>query len=198
MKKKRIAFLASGGGSNVEALLKAMQDPAYPAEPVLVLTNNPQAGVLEKAARYGVPSQTLNHKAYPSREAFDAALVAALQPAAPDLICLAGYMRILTPVLLKAYGGRILNIHPSLLPKHGGPGMFGHHVHAAVLMVGDQESGPSVHWVTEEVDGGAVILQERVPVLRGDSPESLAARVLEAEHRVYPEALRRVCLGMGS
>jgi phosphoribosylglycinamide formyltransferase-1 len=192
--KKRIAFLASGGGSNVEAILQAMQDPSYPAEPVLILTNNPKAGVLEKAARYGVRSQALDHKDYASREDFDAALVTALRPATPDLICLAGYMRIITPVFLKAFGGRILNIHPALLPKHGGPGMYGHHVHEAVLQAGDQESGATVHWVTEEVDGGAVILQERVPVLPGDSPEGLAARVLAAEHRAYPEALRRVCL----
>jgi phosphoribosylglycinamide formyltransferase-1 len=104
-------------------------------------------------------------------------------------------MRILTPVFLQSFGGRILNIHPALLPKHGGPGMFGHFVHEAVLKAGDQESGPTAHWVTEEVDAGAIILQERVPVLPGDNYESLAARVLEAEHRVYPEALRRVCLG---
>lgn len=194
--KKRIAFLASGGGSNVEAILKAMQDPAYPAEPVMVLSNKAAAGVLEKAARYGVPTKVLDAKAYPGREAFDAALVMTLLPAAPDFICLAGYMRILTPVFLQSYGGRILNIHPALLPKHGGPGMFGHFVHEAVLKAGDKESGPTAHWVTEEVDAGAIILQERVPVLPGDSYESLAARVLLAEHRVYPEALRRVCLGM--
>lgn len=193
--KKRIAFLASGSGSNVEAILQAMQDPAYPAEPVLILTNKPGAGVLAKAVHHGVPSVVVDHKAYASREAFDAAVVAALKPAAPDFICLAGYMRIITPVFLAAFGGRILNIHPALLPKHGGPGMYGHHVHAAVVAAQDAESGASVHWVTEEVDGGAVILQERVPVLPGDTAESLAARVLTAEHRVYPEALRRVCLG---
>ena len=103
-------------------------------------------------------------------------------------------MRIITPEFLNAFGGRVLNIHPSLLPKHGGTGMFGHHVHAAVLAAGDLESGPSVHWVTETVDGGATILQSRVPVLPGDTSESLAARVLQAEHQVYPEALRQVCL----
>lgn len=193
--KKRIAFLASGSGSNVEAILQAMKDPAYPAEPVLILTNRPEAGVLAKASHHGVASVFIDHKSYDSREAFDAAVVAALKPAAPDLICLAGYMRIITPVFLEAYGGRILNIHPALLPKHGGPGMYGHHVHAAVIAAKDAESGASVHWVTEEVDGGAVILQERVPVLPGDSAESLAARVLAAEHKVYPEALRRICLG---
>lgn len=192
MNKKRIAILASGGGSNAEALLKAMQEPSYPATPVLILTNNPQAGVLEKATRYGVPSVILDHKAYPSREAYDAAVVTAVQLMKPDFIALAGYMRILTPVFLKAFEGRVLNIHPALLPKHGGPGMYGHHVHEAVLKAGDTESGPTVHWVTVEVDGGAIILQEKVPVLPGDSPETLAARVLEAEHRAYPKALAQI------
>lgn len=192
MNKKRVAILASGGGSNAEALLKAMQEPSFPATPVLILTNNPKAGVLEKATRFGVPSVILDHKAYASREAYDAAVVTAVQLMKPDLIALAGYMRILTPVFLQAFEGRVLNIHPSLLPKHGGPGMYGHHVHEAVLKAGDPESGPTVHWVTEEVDGGAIILQERVPVLPGDTPETLAARVLEAEHRAYPKALALV------
>ena len=190
--KKRIAILASGGGSNAEALLKAMQEPGFPATPVLILTNNPQAGVLEKATRYGVPSVILDHKTFASREAYDAAVVTAVQLMKPDFIALAGYMRILTPVFLKAFEGRVLNIHPALLPKHGGPGMYGHHVHEAVLKAGDPESGPTVHWVTEEVDGGAIILQERVPVLPTDTPETLAARVLEAEHRAYPKALALV------
>lgn len=192
--KKRVAILASGGGSNAEALLKAMQDPAYPAECVLVFSNKPGAGVLDKAARYGVPSAVLDHKAYPSREAFDAAVLAELAKAAPDLLCLCGYLRILTPAFIQAYAGRILNIHPSLLPRHGGPGMHGHHVHEAVLAAGDKESGATVHWVTEVVDGGAVVLQQAVPVLPGDTPESLAARVLAAEHQVYATALKKACL----
>lgn len=191
-KKKRIAILASGGGSNAEALLRAMQEPSYPAIPVLIFTNDPMAGVLEKATRYGVPSVILDHKTFASREAYDAAVVTAVQLMKPDLIALAGYMRILTPVFLQAFKGRVLNIHPSLLPKHGGPGMYGHHVHEAVIKAGDTESGPTVHWVTQEVDGGAVILQERVPVLPGDTPETLAARVLDAEHRAYPKALAQV------
>jgi formyltetrahydrofolate-dependent phosphoribosylglycinamide formyltransferase len=194
MNRKRIAILASGSGSNAEALLRAMQAPGYPAQPVLVLTNRPGAGVLAKAARFEVPSVTVDHKAYASREAFDKAVVAALKAAAPDLICLAGYMRILTPVFLNAFGGKTLNIHPALLPKHGGPGMYGHHVHEAVVAADDKESGATVHWVTQEVDGGAIILQERVPLAPGDDARAVAAKVLAAEHRVYPEALRRVCL----
>ena len=194
MSKKRIAFLASGGGSNVEAILNAMQDPTYPAEPVLIFSNRPEAGVLEKAARFGVPSVVLDHRDFASREAFDAAAVALLQAARPDYLCLAGYLRILTPVFLDAFSGRILNIHPSLLPRYGGPGMFGHHVHEAVVQAGDLESGASVHWVVAEVDGGEVILQERVAVLPGDTAETLAQRVLAAEHRLYPAALKKVCL----
>lgn len=192
--KKRVALLASGGGSNAEALLKAMQAPDYPAQAVLVFSNKPGAGVLEKAARYGVPSAVLDHKAYASREDFDAAVLAELAKAKPDLLCLCGYLRILTPAFIQAYRGRILNIHPSLLPRHGGPGMHGHHVHEAVLAAGDKESGASVHWVTEVVDGGAVVLQQSVPVLPGDTPESLAARVLAAEHQVYAAALKKACL----
>jgi phosphoribosylglycinamide formyltransferase-1 len=193
MKKQRVAILASGSGSNAEALLKAMQEPSFPATPVVILSNNPQAGVLEKATRYGVPTVVLDHKSFSSREAFDAAVVTALQAAQPDLICLAGYMRIITPVFLQAFEGKILNIHPSLLPKHGGPGMYGHHVHQAVLKAGDAESGPTVHWVTEDVDGGVIVLQKRVPVLPGDTPATLAARVLVAEHAAYPEALAQIC-----
>jgi phosphoribosylglycinamide formyltransferase-1 len=193
--KKRIAILASGGGSNAEALLKAMQDPAYPAECVLVLTNRPGAGVLEKAQRYHVPAALVDHKAYDSREAFDADVLEELGGVKPDYLCLCGYLRILTPAFIEAYRSRILNIHPALLPKHGGPGMHGHHVHEAVLAAGDSESGATVHWVTEVVDGGAIVLQQRVPVLPGDTAESLAARVLTAEHQVYAEALKKVCQG---
>jgi phosphoribosylglycinamide formyltransferase-1 len=195
MKKKRVAFLASGGGSNVEAILQAMQDPGYPAEPVLIFSNNAKAGVLDKALRFGVPTAVLDHRLFPSREAFDVAVVAALQAARPDYLCLAGYMRILTPVLLDAFAGRILNIHPSLLPRHGGPGMYGHFVHEAAIKAGDKESGASVHWVTLEVDGGGILLQEQVPILPDDTADSLALRVLTAEHKIYPEALKRVCLG---
>lgn len=193
--KKRIAILASGGGSNAEALLKAMRDPAYPAACVLVFSNKPGAGVLDKAAHDGVPTAVLDHKAYPSREAFDAAVLARLAEVQPDYLCLAGYLRILTPAFVQAYAGRMLNIHPSLLPKHGGPGMHGHHVHEAVLAAGDSESGATVHFVDEGVDSGAIVLQQRVPVLPGDSVESLAARVLEAEHQVYAQALKKLCSG---
>lgn len=193
MIRKRVAFLASGGGSNAEAILMAMRQPDYPAEAVLLFSNRPGAGALEKAARHGVPIEVRDHQAYPSREAFDAELLGLLRAHRPDYVCLAGYLRILGPALVRAYAGRILNIHPALLPKFGGPGMHGHHVHEAVLAAGEAESGATVHWVDEGVDSGAIILQRRVPVLPGDTAQTLAARVLVAEHQVYPEALRMVC-----
>jgi phosphoribosylglycinamide formyltransferase-1 len=197
MKRKRVAFLASGGGSNVEALLQAMADPGYPAEAVLVFCNRPGAGVLEKAARWNVPAAVVDHRAFPDRAAFDAEAVRVLRKAEPDLLCLAGYLRILTPGFVEAFRGRMLNIHPSLLPKFGGPGMHGHHVHEAVLAAGERESGATVHWVVEGVDAGEIVAQRRVPVLEGDDADRLAARVLTAEHQVYAEALRKVC-GAGS
>jgi phosphoribosylglycinamide formyltransferase-1 len=193
--KKRIAILASGSGSNAEALLRAMQDPAYPAKAVLVFSNRPGAGVLEKAARYGVPAELRDHKDYGSREAFDAEVLKVLAAAKPDYICLAGYLRIITPAFVQAYPQRILNIHPALLPKFGGPGMHGHHVHEAVLAARETESGATVHWVDEGVDSGGIVMQARVPVLTGDTVESLAARVLGAEHQVYAKALKKLCSG---
>jgi phosphoribosylglycinamide formyltransferase-1 len=191
--KKRVAFLASGGGSNLQALLDAMRAEDYPAQPVLVFSDKAEARALQRARAAGVRAEHLDPRAYTTREAFDAALVALLQPSQPDLICLAGYMRILTPAFFNAFMGRIINIHPALLPAFGGPGMYGHHVHEAVLKAGAKESGATVHWVVPEVDAGPVILQARVPVLSGDTPASLAARVLEQEHQIYPEAVKRVC-----
>jgi phosphoribosylglycinamide formyltransferase 1 len=192
--KKRVALLASGGGSNVEALILAMRDPSFPAEPVLVFSNRPGAGVLERAARHKVPAQVRDHKDYPSRQAFDAEVIRLVQASKADLLCLGGYMRIVSPEFARAFKGRILSIHPSLLPKFGGPGMFGMHVHEAVLAAGERESGATVHWVDEGVDTGKIILQKRVPVESWDTPATLAARVLDAEHVIFPEALRTVCL----
>jgi phosphoribosylglycinamide formyltransferase-1 len=192
--RKRVILLASGGGSNAEALLRSFEAPDAPAEAVLVFSNVEGAGVLAKAAAHGVPSAVLSHQAYPSREAYDAAVLALLAPYRADYLCLAGYLRILTPAFVRAYPQRILNVHPSLLPKFGGPGMHGHHVHEAVLAAGESESGATVHFVDEGVDSGRIILQQAVPVLPGDTPASLAARVLGAEHQAYPAALRKVCL----
>ena len=190
MTKKRIAIFASGGGSNAQALLDAMKDPSFPAEPALIFSNKPDAYALERGKLAGVMTLYLDPKGYATREDFDQALINMLRELKVDLICFAGYMRIVTPVLIQAFKGRILNVHPSLLPKFGGPGMYGQHVHEAVLKAGEAGSGASVHVVTEGVDEGEVLLQGRVPVLPGDTPESLAKRVLEQEHLIYPQALR--------
>jgi phosphoribosylglycinamide formyltransferase-1 len=187
---RRVAVLISGGGSNMEALVRDMQAPGHPAEPVLVVSNVPGAGGLARAAALGVPTATVDHRAYPDRAGFEAALTAALEPARPDILCLAGFMRVLTPGFVRRWQGRILNIHPSLLPKY--PGL---HSHARALAAGDAEAGCTVHLVTEALDAGPILGQARVPVLPGDTPESLAARVLAEEHRLYPAVLRRFAAG---
>ncbi len=196
--KKRVAFLASGGGSNFQALLQAMAGPEYPAEPVLLFSDKPASGCVEKARAAGVPVALLDPGAFPDRESFDRAAADLIRAARPDLLCLAGYMRILTPAFVAAFRGRMLNIHPALLPDFGGPGMYGHRVHEAVIRAGVPRSGATVHWVTEGVDAGPILDRFEVPVLPGDTAGTLAARVLEAEHRLYPRALRKACDETGS
>ena len=187
--RRRVAILISGGGSNMMTLLRDMATD-HPAEAVLVVSNRPGAGGLEKARALGVPTATVDHRDYPDREGFEAALTAALEPARPDILCLAGFMRVLTPGFVRRWHGRMLNIHPSLLPKY--PGL---HTHARAIEAGDAEAGCTVHEVTPELDAGPVLGQARVPVLPGDTPEALAARVLEMEHRLYPAVLRRFATG---
>lgn len=187
---KRVAILISGGGSNMVALVRAMAEP-FPARPVLVVSNDPAAAGLGKASALGVPVAVVDHRAFVGeRAAFEAALLGAIAPAAPDILCLAGFMRILSPGFLQRLGRPVLNIHPSLLPRY--PGL---HTHARALAAGDAEAGCSVHEVTADLDAGPVLGQARVPVLPGDTAQTLAARVLEAEHRLYPEVLRRFCAG---
>jgi phosphoribosylglycinamide formyltransferase-1 len=187
---KRVAILISGSGSNMVALADSMTGD-HPARPVLVLSNVPGAGGLAKAEARGIDTAVVDHKAYPGdREAFEAALIERLDAAAPDVICLAGFMRILTPRFINHYAGRILNIHPSLLPKYKGLD-----THARALSAGDAEAGCSVHEVTAELDGGPILGQARVPVEPGDTAETLAARVLPMEHRLYPAVLARFVTG---
>ncbi|WP_128515908.1 phosphoribosylglycinamide formyltransferase [Tabrizicola thermarum] len=186
---KRVAILISGGGSNMLALVRDMAEGGY-ARPVLVAANDPRAGGLAKAAALDIPTAAIDHRAYPTREAFEAALAEKIDATRPDILCLAGFMRILTPGFIHRYEGRMLNIHPSLLPKY--PGL---HTHARALAAGDAQAGCTVHEVTADLDAGPILGQARVPVLPGDTQETLAARVLTQEHRLYPAVLRRFAAG---
>jgi phosphoribosylglycinamide formyltransferase-1 len=186
---KRVAILISGGGSNMLALVRDMAGD-HPARPVLVASNDPAAGGLAKAAALGIPTAAVDHRGFASRDAFEAELSRHLDAARPDILCLAGFMRILTPGFIARYAGRMLNIHPSLLPRY--PGL---HTHARALAAGDREAGCTVHEVTAELDAGPILGQARVSVLPGDTADSLAARVLLAEHRLYPAVLRRFAAG---
>ena len=187
---KRVAILISGGGSNMLALLRDMAEGGH-AQPVLVASNDPAAKGLEKAAAQGVAVASVDHRPYGrDREAFEAALAEKIDATRPDILCLAGFMRILTPGFIRRYQGRMLNIHPSLLPKY--PGL---HTHARALAAGDAEVGCSVHEVTAELDAGPILGQARVSVLPGDTEDTLAARVLTQEHQLYPAVLRRFVTG---
>jgi phosphoribosylglycinamide formyltransferase-1 len=187
---KRVALLISGGGSNMVRLAESMTGD-HPARPCLVLSNLPGAGGLAKAQAMGIPTAVVDHRPFGTdRAGFEAALTEALEAHAPDILCLAGFMRILTEGFITRWQGRMLNIHPSLLPKYRGL-----HTHARALEAGDAEAGCTVHEVTAELDGGPILGQARVPVLPGDTPDRLAARVLEQEHRLYPMVLRRFAEG---
>ncbi len=192
----RIAVFASGKGSNMEAVLRSIdRGDLRNTRIVLVVSNNSGAGALSTARRRGIETAHISSRTHPHGAACEQALLELLAGRRVDLILLAGYMKMLPPRVVRAFSGRILNIHPALLPRHGGRGMYGERVHRAVLEAGDRESGATVHLVTEEYDEGEILLQERVPVLEEDTPESLAARVLEAEHRLYWRAVDRVVNG---
>lgn len=187
---KRVAILISGGGSNMVALLDSMKGD-HPARPVLVLANDPAAGGLAKARARGVATAVVDHRPFKGdRPAFEAALQDTLEAHSPDIICLAGFMRVLTEGFVQNWQGRILNIHPSLLPKYKGL-----HTHARAIEAQDTEAGCTVHEVTPDLDDGPVLGQARVPVLPDDTPDRLAERVLEQEHRLYPAVLRRFAEG---
>ncbi|MFM7389169.1 MAG: phosphoribosylglycinamide formyltransferase [Vampirovibrionales bacterium] len=188
---KRLAVFASGGGSNAQALLQANRSGGLTAaKVVLVVTNRPTAGVLNVANEAGVATLVQPKQAFATPEAYDTALLEHLQAEGIEAIALAGWLRILSPVLVEAYAGCLTNIHPSLLPKFGGLGMYGHHVHEAVLNANEAWSGCTVHQVTAGVDEGAILAQQRVPVRLGDTPETLAQRVLAAEHQLYAPTLQ--------
>ena len=193
MTRKRLGILISGRGSNMEALLKAALDPAWPCEPVLVLSNRPDAGGLDKARSFGVPTAAIDHKIYgKDRGAFEQAVDAELRTAGVELVALAGFMRVLTPWFVNRWAGRLINIHPSLLPLY--PGVD---THQRCLDAGDNVHGCTVHQVTAGVDEGPVIGSAEVDVMAGDTPETLAARVLKAEHLLYPRCLAAVARKSG-
>lgn len=187
---RRVAILISGSGSNMVALADSMTGD-HPARPCLVLANSADAGGLAKAAARGIPTAVVDHRPYKGdRAAFEAELARVLDAARPDILCLAGFMRVLTGGFTARYQGRMLNIHPSLLPKYRGLD-----THARALAAGDAEHGCTVHEVTAALDDGPILGQARVKVLPGDTPETLAARVLVQEHALYPAVLRRFAAG---
>lgn len=184
---RRVAILISGGGSNMLALVRDMAQAGHPAQAVLVASNDPAAAGLAKAAALGIPVASVDHRPFKGdRAAFEAALLEPVLAARPDILCLAGFMRVLTPGFVGRFAGRMLNIHPSLLPRY--PGL---HTHQRALDAGDAEAGCTVHEVTPVLDDGPILGQARVPVLPADTADTLAARVLVQEHRLYPAVLRR-------
>ncbi|WP_372964068.1 phosphoribosylglycinamide formyltransferase [Marinobacter sp.] len=186
----KIVVLASGSGTNLQALIDASRERNFPGEIIAVGSNRPEAFALERAAQANIDTFVIDHTKFGSREEFDAALLAELHRKNPDVIVLAGFMRILTPDFVRAFRGRMLNIHPSLLPAYTGL-----NTHQRVLEAGDKVHGVSIHFVTEELDGGPVIAQAEIAVNDNDTPESLAERVLQQEHTLYPIVLRWFCEG---
>lgn len=193
-----VAVFASGGGTNLQALLDvfgARGDPDPSARIALVLSDRPGVGALDRAEKAGVATRVLRPKDFEDTDAFGEAMLEVLGEHGIDLIALAGYLKLVPETVVQAYRGRIINIHPGPLPTFGGPGMYGHHVHEAVLASGVVVSGPTIHFVDERYDTGPIIAQWPVPVRSGDTPDTLAARVLEYEHRLYPVVLGAVARG---
>ena len=185
MDRKRIVILISGRGSNMEAIVQRCTQQGWPAQVVAVIANKPGAGGLAFAAAQGIPTALVDHKAHASRDAFDAELARVIDSFAPHLVVLAGFMRVLGAAFVQRYAGRLLNIHPSLLPAF--PGL---HTHQRALQAGCRAVGATVHFVTPELDHGPIVMQSVVPVLPGDDEQRLAARVLATEHVIYPQSVR--------
>ncbi|MCV0426338.1 MAG: phosphoribosylglycinamide formyltransferase [Roseibium sp.] len=191
MIRKRTAILISGRGTNMGALISAAMDPSFPAEIDLVISNRPDAKGLERASEFGIPTAVVDHREFAGdRQAFEAAINDVLKEHRIELVALAGFMRILTPYLVNAWSGRMINIHPALLPSFKGLA-----THERALEEGVKIHGATVHYVSAEMDDGPIIIQGAVPVLDNDTPASLAARVLEVEHKIYPKALELVACG---
>ncbi len=190
MKRLQLGLLASGRGSNFEAILEHIETGSLSADVRALVSNRKSAGALEIAERRNIPSLALSRKDFSSDEEFDRKILDFFRKNKVDFVVLAGYLRLLTPALIHPYKNRILNIHPALLPSFGGKGMFGHHVHQAVLNYGCKVSGVTVHLVDESYDSGPIVLQRCIPVENNDTPDTLAARVLKQEHQIFSEALQ--------
>ncbi|WP_273760137.1 phosphoribosylglycinamide formyltransferase [Bartonella sp. ML70XJBT.G] len=188
--KKRIVVFISGNGSNMVALANACKQKEYPAEIVAIICDNPHAAGIEKACHHNLPVHVVDRKSYPTKEAHEEAIFTVLAQHQPDLLCFAGYMRLISSRFVKLYEGRILNIHPSLLPSFKGL-----NTHERVLQAGVKISGCTIHLVTEDMDAGKILAQAAVPVFLSDTIESLAQRVLKAEHILYPLALKNFIEG---
>lgn len=185
-----LCVFASGSGSNLKAIIKASLSGKISSGVSLVISNNSGSGALKTAAKYNIPHKHLSQKLFTTQKEFTAEILRSLKKHKVNFILLAGYMKMLDPVIIKKFKNRIINIHPALLPKFGGKGMFGIHVHEAVIAADEKITGASVHFVNEVYDSGAVILQKQVRVKPADDAESLQKRVLRAEHKLYPEAIK--------
>ena len=190
---KKLAVLVSGGGTNLQAVIDGIAAGEIDAQIGVVLSNKPGAYALVRAEKAGIPTVVVERKNYPDKVAFDTAILTELKNRCIEGVVLAGYMAILDEKLVREYKNRIINIHPSLIPSFCGMGYYGHHVHEAVLAYGAKLSGATTHFVDEEADTGPIIMQAAVPVLDGDTPESLAARVLEQEHKILPRSVALFC-----
>ena len=190
MKKLNLAVLCSGGGTNLQAIIDAIEKEELSAEIKIVISNNSKAFALERARKHKIQALHLSHKQFATPEEFDQKLLEVLRSNQIDMIVLAGYMKMLSPAVIRAYKNKILNIHPALLPHFGGPGMYGMHVHEAVIKAGVKITGVTVHIVDEVYDHGAIVMQKPVEVKDNDTPETLAERVLKVEHQTYKEAIQ--------
>jgi len=195
VKKLRLGVLASHGGTNLQSIIDSCEAARIPAEVAVVISNNSQSGALERARKHNIDAVHLSNKQHPDDEKLDEAITEVLREHEVDIVCLAGYMKRRGPKFLSAFRNRILNIHPALLPKFGGKGFYGMRVHEAVLEAKERESGVTVHIVDEKYDHGPILAQKRVPVLPDDTPETLAARVLIEEHKIYSDVIGKIAMG---
>jgi phosphoribosylglycinamide formyltransferase-1 len=191
---KRLVILVSGGGSNMQFIKNSTENGVLKglAQVVLVISNNPNAFALERAKNENIKAVCIERKSFEDEKSFNGAVLEELQNAKADIVCLAGYMRMIGQEIIDVYRGRMLNIHPALLPKFGGKGIYGHHVHEAVVKSGEKKSGATVHFVEREYDTGKIIIQREVEVFKSDTSQDVAKKVLAVEHRIYPEAIKKV------